>query len=63
MVAAPGVAYRPLAEAVTCPIVLFHRQTDTSAELRTLHCVLAQFLYDRGHPVPADLQNGMLRLS
>jgi DNA-binding transcriptional LysR family regulator len=63
MVAAPGVAYRPLVEAITCPIVLCHRHTDTSAELRTLYFVLAQFLYDRGHPVPADLQSGMLRLS
>lgn len=63
MVAAPGVAYRPLAEPVTCPIVLCHRQTDTSAELRTLYFVLAQFLYDRGHPVPSELQSGMLRLN
>lgn len=63
MVAAPGVAYRPLAEAITCPIVLCHRQTDVSAELRALYFVLAQFLYERGHPVPAELQNGMLRLS
>lgn len=62
MVAAPGVAYRQLAEAVTCPIVLCHRKADTSTELRTLYFVLAQFLYDRGHPVPTELQKGMLRL-
>jgi DNA-binding transcriptional LysR family regulator len=61
MVAAPGVAYRPLAEAVTCPIVLCHRDRDTSPELRALYFVLAQFLYDRGHAVPAELQRGMLR--
>jgi DNA-binding transcriptional LysR family regulator len=61
MVAAPGVAYRPLAEAITCPIVLCHLDRDTSPELRTLYSVLAQFLYERGHAVPAELQRGMLR--
>jgi DNA-binding transcriptional LysR family regulator len=55
MVAATGVAYRTLAEAITCPIVLCHRHSDASPELRTLYFVLAQFLAERGHPVPAAL--------
>lgn len=59
MVAANGVAYRTLLEAITCPIVLCHRHSDTSPELRTLYFVLAQFLAERGHPVPAALQNGV----
>lgn len=58
MVAATGVAYRSLLEAITCPIVLCHRHSDTSPELRTLYFVLAQFLAERGHPVPAALQDG-----
>lgn len=58
MVAATGVAYRTLVEAITCPIVLCHRHSDTSAELRTLYFVLAQFLAERGHPVPAALRDG-----
>lgn len=55
MVAATGVAYRSLQEAITCPIVLCHRQNDRSAELRALYFVLAQFLTERGHPVPDTL--------
>jgi hypothetical protein len=39
--------------------VLCHRHRDASPELRTLYFVLAQFLAERGHPVPAALQDGM----
>lgn len=59
MVAATGVAYRSLLEAITCPIVLCHRHSDASPELRTLCFVLAQFLAERGHPVPAALQESL----
>lgn len=55
LVATPGVAYRPLAEAITSPIVLCHREGDVSAELRTLCFVLARFLTERGHPLPPEL--------
>lgn len=58
MVAATGVAYRTLLEAITCPIVLCHRHSGTSPELRTLYFVLAQFLAERGYPVPGALQDG-----
>lgn len=61
MVAATGVAYRTLLEAITCPIVLCHRQSDTSPELRTLYFVLAQFLAERGYPVPRALQDGVAK--
>jgi DNA-binding transcriptional LysR family regulator len=62
LVAAPGVAYRPLAEAFTCPIVLCHRQSDTSHELQTLYFVLSQFLSERGHLVPVELQDDIAQL-
>ena len=55
LLAAPGVAYRQLAEPITGPIVLCHRDGDQSPELQTLYRVLSQFLAERGHPVPAAL--------
>lgn len=61
IVAAPGVAYRPLQEAISCPVVLCHRQSDSSPELQTLYFIFSQFLQHSGHPVPARLRNGMYR--
>lgn len=55
MVTTPGVAYRPLVEPITSPIVLCHREGDASADLRALYFVLARFLTERGHPVPPEL--------
>jgi DNA-binding transcriptional LysR family regulator len=55
LLAAPGVAYRQLAQAITGPIVLCHRENDDSQELETLCHVLSQFLAERGHPVPDAL--------
>lgn len=61
MVAATGVAYRTLLEAITFPIVLCHRQSDTSPERRTLYFVLTQFLAEQGYPVPGALQDGVAK--
>lgn len=55
LVAAPGIAYVPLAEPITSPIVLCHRKANASHELKTLYFVLSRFLAERGHPVPAEL--------
>jgi DNA-binding transcriptional LysR family regulator len=56
LVTSPGVSYRPLVEHITSPIVFCHREDDTTPELRALYFVLAQFLVERGHPVPKELQ-------
>jgi len=56
LVAAPGVSYRPLAEAITSPIVLCHREGDASHEMLMLYFVLSRFLAERGHPVPIELE-------
>jgi DNA-binding transcriptional LysR family regulator len=55
LVDAPGVTYRPLADIVNSPIVLCHRSNDDSSELQTLYYVLAEFLEERGHPIPPGL--------
>jgi DNA-binding transcriptional LysR family regulator len=57
LVAAPGVSYRPLTEPITSPIVLCHQTGNTSNELQVLYLVLARFLSERGHPVPAALES------
>jgi DNA-binding transcriptional LysR family regulator len=59
LLAAPGVAYRQLAEAITGPIVLCHRNGDRSPELQTLCLVLSQFLAERGHAVPPELEQAL----
>lgn len=59
LVSSPAVAFRPLAEPFTSPFVLCHRRDDPSAELQALRFVLAQFLAERGHPVPVALQMGI----
>jgi DNA-binding transcriptional LysR family regulator len=56
LVTSPSVSYRPLVEHISSPIVFCHREDDTIPELRTLYFVLAQFLAERGHPVPGELQ-------
>jgi LysR family transcriptional regulator, benzoate and cis,cis-muconate-responsive activator of ben and cat genes len=58
-VVTPGVTYRPLAEPITSPIVLCHRQGEASHELRALYFVLARFLVDRGHELPLELMEGV----
>jgi DNA-binding transcriptional LysR family regulator len=55
LVAVPDVTYRPLAELITSPIVLCHRQDDHSAEIEALYFVIARFLAERGHEVPEEL--------
>ena len=55
LVAVPGVSYRPLTEPITSPIVLCHLESNRSAELAALYYVLARFLAERGHPIPAEL--------
>jgi DNA-binding transcriptional LysR family regulator len=56
LVAAPGISYLPLVEAITSPIVLCHRQANMSHELDVLYAVLSRFLAERGHPVPGELK-------
>lgn len=56
LVASPGVAYRPLVEHITSPIVFCHREDDNSMELRALHSVLAQLHDERGFPIALDLE-------
>lgn len=55
LVAAPGISYLPLSEPITSPIVLCHRETNVSHELKTLYFVLSRFLGERGYPVPGQL--------
>ncbi|SEM54108.1 DNA-binding transcriptional regulator, LysR family [Pseudoxanthomonas sp. GM95] len=55
LVAVPDVTYRPLAELITSPIVLCHRQDDRSTEIEALYFVIARFLAERGHEVPQEL--------
>ncbi|MBE7375613.1 LysR family transcriptional regulator [Pseudomonas lopnurensis] len=60
LVPVPGVAYRPLVESITSPVVLRHRSDDASPELQTLFFVIGRFLSERGHEVPAELrQDGL----
>lgn len=56
-VSAPGVAFRPLLEHITSPIMLCHREENSTPELQALYFVLAQFLRERGHAVPAQLES------
>jgi DNA-binding transcriptional LysR family regulator len=58
LVSSATVAFRPLLEPITSPIVFCHREDDTSPELSALYFILAQFLAERGHPVPEMLQAG-----
>lgn len=58
----PGVAYRPLVESITSPVVLCHRNDDTSPELQMLYFVIGRFLSERGHKVPTELRLDGLNL-
>ncbi|MFG1342439.1 LysR family transcriptional regulator [Xanthobacter autotrophicus] len=47
LVASAGVAYRPLVEHITSPIVLCHREDDDTPELQTFYLVVSEFLAEQ----------------
>jgi DNA-binding transcriptional LysR family regulator len=56
LVGSVGVAYRPLAEHITTPIVLCYREDDTTPELQAFHLVVSEFFAERGLPIPALME-------
>lgn len=60
LVASPDVAYRPLVEHITSPIVLCHREDNDTPELHTFYLVLSEFLAERRIAVPPLLEQRSL---
>lgn len=51
-----GIVHRPLLEPLTAPVVLCHREGDTSIALQSLYAAIGDHLSLAGHPVPPALQ-------
>lgn len=63
LVASHGITYRPLIEHISSPIVFCHREGDSAPELQILYSVLAQFLEERGHPIPVEITKQLEKMS
>jgi DNA-binding transcriptional LysR family regulator len=60
LVVTADIAYRPLVEQITSPIVLCHREDDETPELRAFALTLAEDLSERKLPVPPLLERPSL---